>query len=79
MIDTQQRRQQSYQDYLRSEQWQQLRLKVLKRDGFRCQGCLAARATQVHHRSYGNVRREFCFELISLCDACHARLHGRQP
>ncbi len=70
-------RQQSYADYLKSEQWQQLRLKVLQRDGFRCQGCLAARATQVHHRSYGHVRGEFCFELISLCDACHERLHGR--
>jgi hypothetical protein len=23
------------------------------------------------------VRGEFCFELISLCDACHERLHGR--
>ena len=77
MIDTQ-HRQQSYADYLKSEQWQQLRRKILQRDGFRCQGCLAARATQVHHRTYGNVRREFCFELISLCDSCHARLHGRQ-
>ncbi len=71
-------RQQSYADYLKSEQWQQLRLKVLQRDGFRCQGCLAARATEVHHKTYSHARREFCFELISLCDACHRRLHGRQ-
>ena len=77
MIDTQQR-QQSYQDYLRSEQWQQLRRKVLARDKWTCQGCLSARATEVHHRTYGHLRREFCFELISLCDACHRRLHGRQ-
>ena len=75
MIDTQQR-QLSYQEYLKSPEWQQLRLKVLQRDRHTCQGCLAARATEVHHRSYGHVRREFCFELISLCDACHRRLHG---
>ena len=78
MIDTQQR-QQSYQDYLRSEQWQQLRRKVLKRDLHICQGCLAQPASEVHHTTYAHARREFCFELVSLCRDCHARLHGRQP
>ena len=76
MIDTQ--RQLSYQDYLKSEQWQQLRLKVLQRDGFRCQCCLAARAPEVHHKTYSNARREIAFELVSLCRDCHRRLHGRE-
>ena len=76
MIDTQQR-QLSYQENLKSPEWQQSRLKVLQRDRHTCQGCLERPASEVHHQSYRHARREFCFELISLCDACHARLHGR--
>ena len=74
MIDTQ--RQQSYQEYLKSEQWQQLRLKVLQRDLHLCQGCLAQPACEVHHTTYRHVRSVFCFELVSLCRDCHRRLHG---
>ncbi len=75
MIDTQ-RPHQSYQDYLKSEQWQQLRRKVQKRDRHLCQDCLERPASEVHHKTSDHVRREFCFELISLCDSCHRRLHG---
>ncbi len=74
MIDTQ--RQLSYQEYLKSPEWQALRLKVLQRDGFRCQGCLAQPAAEVHHTTYRHARSEFCFELVSLCRDCHRRLHG---
>ena len=75
MIDTQQR-QQSYQEYLKSPEWQARRLKVLQRDRHLCQGCLERPASEVHHITYRNLRREFCFELISLCTGCHRRLHG---
>ena len=75
MLDTQ-HRQLSYQEYLKSEQWQQLRRKVLRRDLHICQGCLAQPASEVHHTTYGHVRSEFVFELVSLCRDCHRRLHG---
>ncbi len=74
MIDT--RRKQDYETYLRSPEWQALRLKVLKRDLHICQGCLAQPASEVHHTTYRHVRSEFAFELVSLCRDCHRRLHG---
>ena len=64
-----------YENYLQSPQWRQKRQIVLERDNHRCQGCGQQRATQVHHRTYHNIYREFLFELISVCDECHARLH----
>lgn len=64
-----------YAEYLRSDRWQSLRRKVLVRAGGRCEGCLDAPATEVHHRTYEHVCKEFCFELVALCDACHRRVH----
>ena len=65
-----------YQEYLQSAEWKNTRDKVLYRDHFMCQGCLEVRATQVHHLSYKNIGNEFLFQLISLCDKCHERIHN---
>ena len=35
------------------------------------------KATQVHHLTYQHVFAEFAFELVAVCDECHARLHPR--
>jgi hypothetical protein len=67
-----------YGIYLQSPQWRQKRQRVLERDNHRCQGCGQQRATQVHHRTYANIYREFLFELISVCDECHARIHDNE-
>jgi uncharacterized protein YlaI len=64
-----------YDVYLKSPEWKSKRARALKRDGYLCQGCLERRATQVHHRTYDHVGAEVLFELISLCDDCHQRLH----
>lgn len=66
-----------YLAYLESEEWAELREKILERDNYVCQGCLEEEATQVHHKTYAHVFEEFAFELISLCERCHARYHGR--
>lgn len=68
-----------YRQYLESADWATMRNRVLERDKHLCQGCLRERATQVHHLSYKNLRREFAFELISVCDTCHERIHGPSP
>jgi 5-methylcytosine-specific restriction endonuclease McrA len=65
-----------YDEYLASPEWREKRAKVLKRDGGVCQACLDRSATQVHHQTYAHVGAELLFELISLCDDCHARAHA---
>ncbi len=65
-----------YGEYLNSIEWQQRRSKVLKRANGICEGCGERSATQVHHLTYKNVRQEFLFELVAVCDPCHKRLHG---
>lgn len=71
----------AYNAYLNSEHWQELREKVLYRDGFRCQlnlwGCTRA-ATQVHHLTYERVTREKMSDLTSVCKNCHEQQHERK-
>lgn len=41
----------SYKEYLESQLWQEIRSRVLKRDGYKCKICKCL-ATCVHHKSY---------------------------
>ncbi len=56
-----------------------LRERVLERDGHTCRGCGASgrdkRSIVVHHRRPGRSRLDL---MISLCPACHARIHRTQ-
>lgn len=72
---------QDHRKYLRSKRWQELRKRVIERDGYACMLCNVSgydRVLQVHHRSYdrlnttGEIR-----DCITLCKVCHARLHGK--
>lgn len=65
-----------YEAYLRTPEWQAKRRKALERDGHICQGCLTARATEVHHTTYSHLGAELMFQLISLCADCHEWLHS---
>lgn len=65
-----------YVAYITSDpRWQARRKLVLERDNHTCQGCLVARATHVHHETYSRLFDEFMFDLISLCEPCHGRIH----
>lgn len=64
-----------YDAYLLSPEWRERRAKVLARDDYRCGGCGAARATQVHHLTYARVGREMLFDLVAVCDRCHDAIH----
>jgi 5-methylcytosine-specific restriction endonuclease McrA len=62
---------------LDADAYQQLRLRVLERDGWRCQRCGAMTNLQVHHlqlRSHQGEDRES--NLIALCSACHEVAHS---
>lgn len=67
-----------YYDYIQSQEWYEIRNKVMTRDHGLCQGCLAAPAEEVHHFTYENVKKEFCWQLTSLCRKCHCRVHGKE-
>lgn len=64
-----------YNAYLASDVWRAKREEALARDGRVCQGCRQRLATQVHHRTYDHLGDELLFELISVCDECHAGIH----
>lgn len=62
----------SYQHYLGSSLWAEIRERVLRRDGRRCRICSVI-ATQVHHQryDYATLRGKNPDNLMSLCHACH--------
>ena len=63
---------------LDSLSYESLRQQVLRRDRWRCQSCGAMSNLEVHHmefRSHSEADSEE--SLITLCTACHARVHRR--
>ena len=55
-----------------------LRQQILRRDGWRCQSCGTLSNLDVHHREFRSHSRSDSEEnLITLCTACHAGVHGR--
>jgi len=58
--------------------YESLRLEILRRDSWRCQSCGTMSNLEVHHRefrSHSGVDSEE--NLITLCSACHAKVHQR--
>jgi 5-methylcytosine-specific restriction endonuclease McrA len=53
-----------------------LRQQILSRDGWRCQFCGTMSNLEVHHREFRSHSGADSEEnLITLCTACHARVH----
>lgn len=65
----------SYEDYLSSGVWQEIRRKVLRRDRGRCRLC-GSRAFAVHHTSYSTqvLAGGDLSKLLSICNRCHAEI-----
>jgi len=60
-----------YNEYLKSERWQEITKIVLKRDNYICQSCLCERAIIVHHTIGRYRKNEPLFTLFSVCSRCH--------
>lgn len=61
-----------YDNYLKSERWQNIRSLVLERDNHLCQSCLNSPADEVHH-TIGHFRKnEPLYTLVALCSRCHS-------
>lgn len=66
-----------HRDYLNSDVWQTKRLRILKRDGFKCARCNASNTTlDVHHETYARIFDEPDTDLVTLCRNCHDDEHG---
>ncbi len=56
--------------------YEELRQQVLRRDGWRCQGCGAPSHLEVHHRELRSQSGDDSEQnLITLCNACHSIVH----
>jgi 5-methylcytosine-specific restriction endonuclease McrA len=59
------------------EHYHELRQEILQRDGWRCQSCGRSEELQVHHiNARSRLGQDTEENLITLCGACHARVHG---
>ena len=67
----------SYNEYLYSDQWKNLRTDVFKRDNNICKVCNSNKATEVHHLTYLNIFNEKLSDLISICRSCHKEIHNK--
>jgi len=67
---------QAYHEYLKSDKWKQKRLERLKLDNFTCQNCgNKSGRLDVHHTTYATVFNESIYDIITLCNPCHFKLH----
>jgi 5-methylcytosine-specific restriction endonuclease McrA len=56
--------------------YERLRQHVLRRDGWRCQGCGTMSNLEVHHGQYRSHAGDDSEEnLITLCASCHREIH----
>jgi hypothetical protein len=60
-----------YQEYLKSEHWQQTRKAVLEFWGGRCSICKSGFKVEVHHNNYQCLGHEKLSDLACLCELCH--------
>ena len=68
-----------YALYLRSKQWHEKALIVKQRDNYLCACCCSSKCLEVHHKTYERWGNERYDDLMTVCRACHARIHGLFP
>ncbi|NOU63168.1 HNH endonuclease [Paenibacillus sp. LMG 31461] len=71
-------------NFYKTSKWKAKRLKVLRRDEYRCRDCIrygkTTEATTAHHVNPLESRPELAlasWNLISLCTKCHDKMHDR--
>ncbi len=67
----------TFSTYYYSPEWENTRQRIFLRDDHRCQACQKP-AECVHHLTYDRLGEENDFDLISLCHACHIKVHNIQ-
>lgn len=63
---------QRYEDHIRSAYWRELKAKVIRRRGNRCERCGCADSPlELHHNHYKTMGRERLKDVALLCRPCH--------
>lgn len=66
----------TYQEYLQSPRWKELKAQALRRANYLCQICASPQFLEVHHRRYPKVfGMEAIEDLTVLCRRCHKHWH----
>lgn len=65
----------TYQEYLQTDHWKDVRKRALKWAGNKCQACASLKKLEVHHNTY-NYWSEQKEDVLVLCDSCHHKLLG---
>ena len=64
---------------LEADAYEELRQRVLRRDGWRCQWCGVRCHVEVHHKEFRSHSGDDTEQnLITLCTTCHQQVHGNQ-
>lgn len=67
-----------YSDYLRTNHWQELRLRKLRSAKGHCSLChRTGIQLHVHHSTYERRGQEYLNDLIVLCSVCHSEFHQK--
>lgn len=71
----------TYSELLRDPKWQEMRLRIMERDGFRCVNCRRKEITlNVHHGCYHRGYKPWEYDpdtLWTLCEDCHSKISDR--
>lgn len=68
----------NHSEYLKSDNWDELRKQVLKRDNYMCTICGASDCKlDVHHKTYKRHENERLSDLTTLCATCHLKFHHK--
>lgn len=67
-----------YKEYLKTQQWKHKKFKRIKLDGYMCQQCferVKLNTSNCHHITYNRLGREHMEDIITVCIACHKKIH----
>lgn len=70
----------SYRKLLFTQEWKVFRIKILKRDKYKCTECGSKQRLQVHHIKYGDYMFPWVVKdswVTTLCYKCHKAIHTK--
>jgi len=68
-----------FENYMKSDEWKNLKNQRLKKDGFCCVLCKSKEHLICHHLTYKRLFNEEINDLITLCKRCHNKIHKISP
>jgi hypothetical protein len=67
----------NYEEYLKSDHWQDIRRRWRETYGYRCP-CGSTLFLHLHHKTYKRLGKEELEDLIYLCRSCHHKEHRKK-